>query len=226
MYFLKDDRKKIIFGWNAKVGCSSIKRLYYYFQNGNVDNQIHLPSEYQMIDTQDLEDYTIVIFIRNPYTRIVSGYLDKYNGKNIIGNSMWKCDKPLTFKNFVEELVTSHFKYIDFHHFVPQISLNWDENIANNKNLKIFDIEKIDYAFLEEKFDKKIPDLFKSPIHKNTNKPCNKFDFPLYEATNDKIEGLKPDYCLFYNDQLRMLVRYFYRGDFDFFEKNGFYYDI
>ena len=67
MYFLKDDCRKIIFGWNAKAGCSTIKRLYYYFQNDKVDNEIHLPHEYQMIDTENLEEYTIIIFIRNLY---------------------------------------------------------------------------------------------------------------------------------------------------------------
>ena len=226
MYFLKDENRKVLFGWNAKCGCATIKKLYYYLQNGILNNEVHQEWEYKMIDLQNIEDYTVILFVRNPYKRIVSGYLDKYNGENIIGNSTWKCLLPLTFENFVRELAYNHFKNIDFHHFVPQISLNWDEKIRHHKNLKIFDIEQIDYSFIEKKFDEKIPDFFMSAIHKNTNKPCSKFDFPVYKATNDKIKGLKPDYHLFYNDELKNMVRQFYKVDFDFFTEKGLLYDI
>ena len=37
MYFLVDNKKKIIFGWSAKCGCSHIKYIYYFLQNDNIE---------------------------------------------------------------------------------------------------------------------------------------------------------------------------------------------
>lgn len=226
MYFLKDSNRKILFGWNAKCGCTSIKKLYYYLQNGQLDNEIHRDEEYNMIDLKDIDDYTVILFIRNPYKRIVSGYLDKYNGENIIGNSTWRCNKSLTFENFVKELAYNHFKNIDVHHFIPQISLNWDKKIESHRDLEIFDIEAIDYDFLEKRTKMKIPDFFRSPMHKNNKKMVETFNFDVFSATNDKIKGVKPSYELFYNPKIKSLVRTFYQQDFVFFERMGIFYDI
>ena len=150
MYFLKDEKRKIMFGWSAKCGCGTIKQMFYFLQNGKLDNPIHLPDEYKIKNFDGDEDYLIVLFIRNPYERLVSGYLDKYK-KIPTGNYRWRDDKELTFKNFVNELFQNAFKTIETHHFIPQISYNWDDKIKNHKNMLIFDIANIDYGIFRKK---------------------------------------------------------------------------
>lgn len=215
-----------MFGWSAKCGCATIKQMFYFLQNDKLDNPIHLPEEYKIKSFNGEEDYLIVLFIRNPYKRIVSGYLDKYDGKNPIGRSHWRYDKQLTFENFVNELYQNAFETIDTHHFMPQICYNWSEKIENHKNMLIYDIENIDYEVLEKKFCKKIPDHFRTALHKNRKEPKSNFDFPIYKATNNKFEGFKPDYKLFYNEDIKNKIKTFYREDFRFFKSKGFDYDV
>jgi len=154
MYFLTDNNKKVIFGWSAKCGCSHIKNLFYYLTNQNTKD---LHREYTgFSNDSNIDDYTIILVIRNPYERIVSGFLNKYN---ITGSfrKMWKNDEMLTFKNFVDNLVDERFDQIEIHHFTPQLSEKWHDDIKNHKLLKIFNIENIDYGYIETLYGKKIP---------------------------------------------------------------------
>ena len=77
MRFLVDEINKIIFGWNAKAGCSHIKNLFYYLTDTQPFTNIHR----QVADKSLPDDYikyTIIIITRNPYERIVSGFIEKY----------------------------------------------------------------------------------------------------------------------------------------------------
>jgi hypothetical protein len=62
--------KKIIFGWNAKCGCSHIKTIFWFLKTDNLENLIHTTKEKNQIPN-DIENYTTIIFIRNPYKRII-----------------------------------------------------------------------------------------------------------------------------------------------------------
>jgi hypothetical protein len=98
MYFLIDDKKKLIFGWSAKCGCSFIKRLFYEYQGVNVDHltSIHTGT-YNWLHPYQF-NYSKVLFIRNPYKRIVSGFVDKYCIRDFHLNI-----ELLTFEKFIHE---------------------------------------------------------------------------------------------------------------------------
>ena len=97
MLFLIDDNRKIIIGWSAKCGCSHIKKIFHYIQTNKLNNKIHQSEDYNSLPT-NIEEYDLIIISRNPFKRIVSGFLDKYqiNGQF---RYKWKNDN-ITFNDF------------------------------------------------------------------------------------------------------------------------------
>lgn len=226
MYFLKDSKRKIIFGWSGEKKCNHIKQIFYFFQNGNIDNEIHRKEEYTKDNfTFDKDDY-IILFIRNPYERLVSEYLDKYNDPTgFFARGQWRPDKKLTFKNFVNELTRNGIRSINTHHFTPQLSENWTDKIKIHKNISIFDVNNISYDFIEYFFDyKKIPDELK--LKGKEDDFLKEIDFVAYEADYKQLENIKPSYELFYNDEIKRDVTIFYAKDLVFFRDRGFSYTI
>lgn len=228
MFFLVDKKNNIIFGWSAKCGCTHIKSIYYYLQNGTSKGKesIHKLTNYNKLSDdiiKSIENYTIIIICRNPYKRLVSGFLDKYklNGEY---RRMWK-DKSLKFNQFVDTL--GNWKYIDKHHFTPQTSEDFTDKIINSKNIKCFDIENVDYNYIEKLYNKKIPKElinFKgNHVRKNNKKELNQhvFDLNMEDYYDYKIETK-----FFYNDELKKKVFEFYKNDFLFFSKFGFDYKL
>ena len=228
MYFLKDNKHKIIFGWSAICACSHIKKIFYFLQNDRLDNEIHKKEEYEKDNfTFDKYDY-IILFIRNPYERLVNGYLDKYNNpERGFARGQWRPDKKLTFKNFVHELTRNDFQTLNTHHFTPQLSENWTDKIKNHKNISIFDINNIPYDFIEYFFDgKKIPEILKVKANENKNTFVKEIDFNAYEADYEQLKDIKPSYELFYNEEIKRDVTIFYAKDLTFFRDRGFNYTI
>ena len=88
MYFLIDNKNKIIFGWSAKCGCSHIKRIFWFYNKGIIPKNVHVGSYNKL--PNNIENYTIIIISRNPYKRLVSGFLNNYK----IGTGLrqkWNC---------------------------------------------------------------------------------------------------------------------------------------
>jgi hypothetical protein len=139
--YLVDEKNKVIFGFNGKCGCSHIKKMFYYLIGDKDLNNIHRPSNYitpKLLD--NLNNYTVIIIIRNPYERLVSGFLHKFR-KN--GEAFKKLGNDIipSFDNFITYIKDN--KYIRngwfVHHFYPQIQ---DDplNIIHYENLIIYDI--------------------------------------------------------------------------------------
>jgi len=129
MLFLISEEKKVIFGWSAKCGCSHVKNMFYYLQSGvfcEPNQSVHRGHDFQPLP-ENLSPYVVILFIRNPYKRLVSGFLDKY----VVGKEfrhLWDDRIPLTFSNFVEKLVercpmVAHPKFTQetTEHFVDHI---------------------------------------------------------------------------------------------------------
>ena len=76
MFCLINKELKIVFWWSAKCGCSYIKKLFYILSDFNIPYNIHHNS-FNKFNIND-NNYKHILFIRNPYKRIVSGFLDKY----------------------------------------------------------------------------------------------------------------------------------------------------
>lgn len=155
MFFLVDTNKKIIFGWSAKCGCSHIKNIYWFLQTDNFENVIHTEKDINELPN-DIENYTTLLFIRNPYKRIVSGFLDKYRTNGQFRH-LWP-NSFLSFSQFVDKLINSDWNTIDYHHFTPQTTEQFDEKILFSKYITFYDIDKIDYGYIEQLYTKKIPE--------------------------------------------------------------------
>ena len=222
MFFLVDNDKKIIFGWSAKCGCSHIKRIYWFLQTDNLENLIHTPKDINEMPN-DIENYTTLIFIRNPYKRIISGFLDKYR-KHGEFRHLWK-NSFLSFSQFVDKLINRDWKTIDYHHFTPQTTEKFNKKILLSKNIKFYDICKIDYEYIEQLYNKKIPEYIinKKEGHERisyvkTECYYNKY---VYDLHIDDYIDYNIDIKYFYNQEIREKVFTFYIEDFTFFKENG-----
>jgi len=224
MHFLVDNINKVIFGWSAKSGCSHIKQIYWFFQTNNINNRIHTTSDSSPLPN-DIENYNTVIFCRNPYKRLVSGFLDKYKVNGEFRN-WWKYD-VLTFAKFVDELVKSNWSMIHDHHFRQQTSEFFDKNkVIKSKTVKVYDIESIDYSYLESLFNKKIPIevLNFTGEHKrekyNINTEENVYDLDISIYYNSSV-----DIKYFFNEEINNKVYKFFENDFTFFKEYGINYE-
>ena len=115
-------------------------------------------------------------------------------------------------------------------HFSLQTSACFDEKILNSKVIKFFDIENIDYSYIENLYNKKIPE---SVINKKFgHERCSVvktnvvIESPVYDL--DMIEYYKfhVDHKYFYNEELKNQVFQFYEKDFNFFKDKGIEYTL
>jgi hypothetical protein len=225
MLFLVDTNKKIIFGWSAKCGCSHIKTIFYFLQTDNLVNPIHTQKDNNKLPN-DIENYITIIFIRNPYKRIISGFLDKYKKKGQYRH-LWK-NPFLSFSQFVDKIINCDWKIIDHHHFTPQTTEKFDKKILLSKSCKFYDIGKIDYEYIEQLYNKKIPECIinKKQGHErllNVNVESHYNDY-VYDLHIDDYIDYNIDIKYFYNKDIKEKVFNFYINDFIFFKENSFDY--
>jgi hypothetical protein len=247
MFFIVDTNKKIIFGWSAKCGCSHIKTIFWFLQTDNLVNQIHTEKDYNKLPN-DIENYITIIFIRNPYKRIISGFLDKYKKKGEFRH-LWK-NPFLSFSQFVDKLINCDWKIINHHHFTPQTTFQYagsqvgvaccahcgwgggteqfDKKILLSKSCKFYDIGKIDYEYIEQLYNKKIPKCIINKKHGherllNVNVESDYNDY-VYDLHIDDYIDYNIDIKYFYNKDIKEKVFNFYINDFIFFKENSFDY--
>lgn len=228
MFFLIDKSRKIIFGWSAKCGCTHIKNIFNYLTNIDISTinskKVHDICSHSKLPI-NFSEYLIILIIRNPYKRIVSGFLDKYNYHNYFYKKYWPKNLEMTFTNFVNQLVDNNGlnKTVEKHHFTPQLSEEWNSLINPDK---IYDIENIDYNYIEILYDIKIPKeiINYRGNYNKTIKECefkHVYDIPIHIYTDSK-----PSLKQFYNDELFDKVTNFYKKDLDYFKSYGFNYDL
>ena len=216
MYFLINHQKKIIFGWSAKCACSFIKR--YFYQLNNIDDEKLIDIHYGShgILNFNHSNYKIIIFVRNPYKRLISAFIDKYAKKKYTINI-----KNLTFEKFINEMNKNGLKYIEKHHFSPQFSEAFNGNINIHK---VYDINNIDYNYINSLFNKKI-DISKISRSDNNDNHKTKYNYnENYVAYNIPIEHInemkeKPHYKCFYNKQIKIKIDKLYQIDIINFKK-------
>jgi len=223
MYYLVDKKNKIIFGWSPKCGCSFVKNLFYFLTNNvKANEKIHGPHSKQLLP-KNHNEYKIIIIVRNPYERIVSGFLEKYKKTGKFYPN-WPSTMPLTFHQFVTVLHNRGTgKIIDNFHFSPQLRDNWD---ASMKIHRVYDIKAIDYPYLEKLYKKKIPEEVLNFKHGHENITIDPVDFPVYKLNMDKYEGKRPTLSQFYDKQTAERVFSFYKKDFFFLKLYKIPYDI
>lgn len=230
MYFLTCRKNKVILGWSAKSGCSHIKRIFRYLaynQNISDHNAIHSATYNHL--PGNISEYTIILVVRNPYTRLVSGFREKYNpDPNSSGTcyKMWNIDKTLTFSNFVDEIVKKNWTVIHEHHFVPHISEAYQKRIESHDKLFVYDLANINYQQFETLFKKTIPQelLDYRGGHENTRTDIS--EKYVYDDEISTYNQFVIHTKYFYSDEILAKVNEFYKDDFELFNRLGFNYTI
>ena len=231
----------ICFWWNPKCGCSFIKKLFKYLLNQEIkytdaiDWRLHENTRnlYRPI----MKDYTHVLFIRNPYHRLVSGFIQIYIKEwgplhiRLAPGIYEHRLQQLTFNQFVNTVLKNkkslQEKWYINDHFLPQTT-NYNNRFVFTK---IFDLYNIDYNYLSNLFEKEIieEDINKlrntGKNHVNIQTDYNK---PVYNYTIDTFKDMKiiPKYKYFYNNNLKRKVYEIYKEDFYFLERHGFKFDV
>ena len=223
MLFLVDPNQKVIFGWSPKCGCSHIKNIYWFLRTDTLDHPIHTMEDNNLLP-DDIENYTTILITRNPYKRLVSGFLDKYSKEGHY-RSMWK-SPFLSFSQFVDKLIQHDWDTIQMHHFIEQTSERFDKNrLLLSKTLKVFDLEKIDYEFIEQVYKKKIPSEVLNLQHGHERhlrvKGAKFYDTPVYDLHIDDYVDYNIGLQYFYNEEIRQKVFHFFMEDFNFFRAHG-----
>jgi len=230
MFFLINQEKKICLGWSAKCACTHIKYLFNDLIGKKMPKgySVHWGSHGELPENHNT--YTNIIFIRNPYERLVSGFLNKFNETNVEKTCLHKYIKrwennqiSMTFTNVVNNL--GNWELLNEHHFTPQLTEAWRDDI----NLSyIFDINSIDYNLLEKLFDKSISSYTKNKKYKlNQLKITDSTEnTKLYDTDIYRCLSIKHSYSQFYNEDLKNKVYSFYKKDFDFFLSKNFKYNI
>lgn len=235
MKFAIDDDKKIIFGLSGKCGCTHVKRIFLYLSKNMLDvKNPHIPSIFGNKLPTDFFNYKIFIFIRNPYHRIISGFLDKYRKDVDNYEEGWKSFRPLwlehnnyydlTFKNFVNAVCLNN-KGVERWHFSPQTSEYFNLGLLTHGDVFVYDINHIDYFEIEHYFDKPIPDAIRANRGCYTRPKVNHFDGYFGDYHIDDVFDLGVDYKLFYDRLTMMKVKSFYDSDFKIFKYLGINYE-
>ena len=232
MRYMIDTESRVIFIWNAKCGCTFLKKLFFAylgFENYARKN-VHKLNRTKWLMSPlppDHEKYKIFLFCRNPYNRLVSGFLNKFvtDVPNYISKRIENIDE-FSFEDYVDFLEKNqNTELVDEHHFGKQIDM------VEMKKMKvnfIFDIENIDRKVLDEHF-KKNSDLFQcTKINWNSTKKSNKKIPHIFQMKTKALKKMMvfPDYSSFYNNKLKNKVRTIYETDFKYFEQHGFQYTI
>ena len=225
MLFITDEINKVIVGWSAKSGCSHIKKIFWYLKTGNENHQIHIKAEYNKIP-DDSENYTIILFIRNPYERLLSGFLDCYRKGSGGHYNKWK--KPtITFSDFVDQLLKNDWDIIDRHHFTPVLSEFFNEYlIKKSKAFFIYDIKNIDYKNIEKIYNKPIPPSLISFKGEHIRRETELMEKPVHDLNMELYFDYKVPTRFFYTEDIKQKVYNYYRMDFNFFVKHGFNYNV
>lgn len=215
---------------NAKVGCSSIKYnlMQLEFENSGLRKQkyedinpklLHEPMFGPMLHPFQVEEktlkeifeekkYFVFTFVRNPFARVLSAYLDKIEKNKApkihIVRSLFKSDeldKPVSFKEFVKLLhMNNKVLYIDKH---------WRPQTAN---LVVPEI-KYDFIGRLENFDEDFQEVEKEIKRKGepSKKRKVKNYTPHQTSANEKIRH-------YYDEETIELIREIYADDFKNFQ--------
>lgn len=222
-----------IIGWNAKSGCTLLRNI---FLDLHKDEVKHISNKHHEIHKDfplqnNIENIPVFILVRNPYSRIVSMFTNKYcggKGHNLLYDRIQL--KKDNFINFVE--------------FINNIKKNnnlnnFDDHVAEQSNNLIKNINKCTILKLES-FDKDIINMYSNnnlknllprvkellkeynndSLKKNTTKidtnTDNTIDYKLH--VYNKNSKIFPNYKKFYGKIIQDKVYNIYLNDFIIFK--------
>ena len=230
MFFLISHRPRFIAGWSAKCACTEIKR--WYAAATGIPGAADMPAEdlhaligygetpHTYIGRWFYWRYFKFAVIRNPYKRLVSGFLNKYVVEKSRPNHGW-----LTFAEFIDALEADpDYRLVDLHHFVPQTGEAFP--VAMRRHWRwdaVIDVDNFstDMAKVNQRLALDVP-----LGHANRTPRVGATVAEAWKLTIDELADSSPPYAAFYDDALRARVRRYYRQDFEYFESLGHHFSI
>lgn len=232
LYYIIEEEKLILFCC-AKCSSSTIRNIIakYYKINFKQNIQLKLQTDWiNLLDNKltyieknkEYDKYELYLITRDPYTRIVSGFNEKF-----VFNK-WE-----------------NYGCKTFYQFVMNLTKNADNNILlKNNKLKNLEFELITnrkayhfYQGLNKKFDRVLYNdkvniiAQRLGISEFVNKNIrikginNSLNQNLYNIEINNLKKIfndgKPDYKLFYNNDLISRINELYKEDFDFLTSLG-----
>ena len=205
---------------NPKCGIRTVNRIYHKLKT--------LPNKI-------FKDKINIFIYRNPYNRLLSGYLNKYvqHDKYIemLKSNNINEDDINTFGKFINIINNHGIHILDKSHFKPQVSIfNNKDNMV--KIEKIFITEEMNYlidyinSFIK-KHNKSLllvhSDFSKIDIKHNNNYHNN--NIKSYNLTRSELlilikENKVPSYESFYTEEFKKIIMKFYHDDFIFYKNN------
>jgi hypothetical protein len=216
---------RYIYVETPKVACSSIKLILHRLEIEDPKlekefRQIHdrkyspllKPTEVENFDKL-LKQYFTFCFVRNPYTRLLSAYLDKIDSRK---EDVWikhrenyfeacgikpkteeELMRDISFEEFVKNISTHTSKQMD-PHWRPQYDQTLQEYIDYSYIGKFENISEDLPEVLRKIFDRDIDEYLVEIVNHKTN-------------ANTKIKQ-------YYTDEIRDMVYERYNKDFEYFE--------
>ena len=232
MHYLIDEKNKIVFGHSAKCACSHLKKIFAWYAGMNFESnfKLNLFSYKGLKDMEhDVSEYTLIYFIRNPYKRAVSSFVNVHHGNHKI-----QTEKLCLIHNMPPNLVITYspsfISYLSVisllpnnsleHHHAPQTREKFIEGVSPNK---VFDIESIDYDYLNNLYGKTLPDEYKGKVNSSEYQESSENNAYI---SYHKLPKPCPNYRTFYTPATKELVERLYEKDFKLFKEWEFDYSI
>lgn len=214
-------KHKYLYMETPKVGCSSVKKNLQILENSGLDNHlpnVHDKSEsplFSPLDTEidfryALENYYKFSFVRNPYARVLSCYLDKFReGKPKFREQLgFEPETEVSFEEFLERVSGQGAKEMNIHWMPVSLILSTD---------------KIGYDFIG-RFERFEDDLKLVMQHIAQENGLSLPEGILYKSRHSKFQSNAGEKLgLYMTKQAQQLVQKIYAEDFEQF---GYDYDL
>jgi len=228
-------KRKVIFSHLPKCGCESIRYLLLaedglFKSNPDIwSNKMRVYFN-QKFDVSINKNFRYITICRNPYERLVSGYIDKFCSgmffklsfcKKVMDFYGRKMNHPerVTFVELVLYLAKNSPTMFD-DHFKPQTLLIIKH--PKNQIIKLEDRGTIENTIKELGFKTEFINYNKVilkhyPNKINISEKINVFEQGLSFFNDLKSKNQVPQYKLFYNDVIKDVVYNIYKEDFETF---------
>jgi len=220
-----------IIGWNAKSGCTLFRNIFLHLHK---DEASKITNKHHLINLDfplpsNINNIPIYILVRNPYSRIVSMFTNKYcggEGHNILYDKMnLETDNFLSFVEFIANLKKNN----NLNNFDDHISEQCFNKLNNNINCTILKLESFEKDIINmynnnDKLKDLLPsvkkylkDFSNNKIKTNSTTIINdnkleSIDYKL--KIYDKNSNQFPNYKYFYGPIIKDIIYNIYKNDF------------
>lgn len=205
---VRDSVRRLLY-LKSKVNGSVTDKVVRDFLVSHGVNNIHclIAGSFRRLNLAFAARYRNVLFVRDPFKRFVSGFMDKH-----IEGFFTKKFRPMNFLDGARNIIR-----LDRHHFSPQTSVAF---LPNLRYEKVFDISAVDYAYLSSLLGMRVEPR---AMHKS-NPYVGECKSELHLAPYEELSAMKasgnlPDYDCFYDEESKRLVGEYYKGDIEFISR-------